>query len=49
MNGQRKLFYRGRVRFGVSKKLKPFMYFDYVTIYHSKMKFTKLNFKIEWI
>ena len=48
------LFYCDRVRSVVSKKLKPFMSFDYVTIYHTKVKFTKLNlkniknFRIEW-
>ena len=47
-------FNRDRVRSVVSKKLKPFMSFDYVTIYHTKVKFTKLNlkniknFRIEW-
>jgi len=47
-------FNRGRLRLGVSKKLKPFMCFDYVTIYHSKMKGTEFNvkniknFRIEW-
>jgi len=39
---------------GVGKKPKPFMCFDYVTIFHPKVKFTKLNlkkikdFRIEW-
>ena len=47
-------FNRGRIRFGVRGKLKPFMCFDYVTIYHSKMKGTEFNvkniknFRIEW-
>ena len=54
MNGQRKLFHCGRLRFDVRGKLKPFMCFDYVTIYHSKMKGTEFNvkniknFRIEW-
>ena len=48
------LFNRGTVSYRVSKKLKPFMCFDYVTIYHSKMKGTEFNvkniknFRIEW-
>ena len=47
-------FNRDRVNLVVSKKLKPFMCFAYETIYHTKAKFTKLNFKniknfrIEW-
>ena len=47
-------FDRDGVRSVVSKKSKQFMCFDYVTIYHTKVKFTKLNFKniknfrIEW-
>ena len=45
MNRKRKLFHCDRVRFGSSKKLKPFMCFDYVTIYHSKMKDTEFNLK----
>ena len=48
------LFDCSRVGFRVSKKLKPYMCFDYVTIYHSKMKGTEFNvkniknFRIEW-
>ena len=39
---------------GVGKKPKPFMCFDYATIFHPKVKFTKLNlknikdFRVEW-
>jgi len=45
---------RGGISLGVRGKLKPFMCFDYVTIYHSKMKLTEFNlkniknFRIEW-
>ena len=48
------LFHSDGIRFGSNKKLKPFMCFDYVTIYRTKVKFTKLNlkniknFRIEW-
>ena len=48
------LFHSDGIRFGSNKKLKPFMCFDYVTIYHSKMKGTEFNvkniknFRIEW-
>ena len=37
------LFHSDGIRFGSNKKLKPFMCFDYVTIYHSKMKGTEFN------
>jgi hypothetical protein len=53
-NMGRNLFNGSRVSLGVSKKLKPFMCFDYVTIYHIKMKGTEFNvkniknFRIEW-
>jgi len=48
------LFHSSRVSLGVSRKLKPYMCFDYVTIYHIKMKGTEFNvkniknFRIEW-
>ena len=51
---QNLLFHCGRLRLGVSKKLKLYLVFDYVTIYHSKMKLTEFNlkniknFRIEW-
>jgi len=49
-----KLFHGGRGSYRVSKKLKSFMCFDYVTIYHSKIKSNEFNVKniknfwIEW-
>jgi len=48
------LFDSGRLRLGVSKKLKLYLVFDYVTIYHIKIKGTEFNlkniknFRIEW-
>ena len=51
---QNLLFHCDRVNLGVSRKLKPYMCFDYVTIYHIKMKGTEFNvkniknFRIEW-
>ena len=42
-------FDRDQVRFGVRGKLKPFMCFDYVAIYHTKVKFNNIkNFRIDW-
>ena len=38
-------FNRDGVRFRVSEKLKPFMCFDYVTVYHSKIKSEEFNVK----
>ena len=39
------LFYRDRSCLDVRDTYTPFLVFDYVTIYHTKVKFTKMNFK----
>ena len=41
----RKGLWDEKSKIDVNKKLKLFMYLGYITIYHSKVKDTKLNFK----
>jgi len=39
------LLHSDEVRLDVRDTYTPFLVFDYVTIYHTKVKFTKMNFK----